>query len=324
MDQSLDTIVARITDAARVTPEDTMALRQIVWRDGAVGEVEAEAIFAINNAAKKNCPQWVDFFVEAISVYLVDQAEPRGYVDQAKADWLIAQIGKDGVMETRSELLLLVAILERAENVAGTLKTYAIAQVERTVVTGEGPTRIGAAPRAGMIDEAEVALLRRVLYAPGGDGAAIISEDEARALFRIKDATLGANNAPGWQTLFVQLVGNHFMAHPTYNQLSPERAAQLDAFMHDTVPNVGRFLSRMEQTFLHPSQILGSTAKTGVDFSDAAVAADRAITTDEANWLKDQIVADGVIDPIEKALLAFIVDESGPLPAALEQVALRA
>lgn len=324
MDQSLDTLVTRIIAAARVTPEDTMALRQFVWRDGAVGIAEAESIFAINNSAKKHCPQWVDFFVEAIAVFVVDQAEPRGFVDQAKSDWLIAQIGKDGVMETRAELLLLVAILERAETVADTLKAYAIAQVERTVVTGEGPTRIGAAPRMGQIDEAEVALLRRVLCAPASDDATIISDEEARALFRIKDATLGGNNASGWQTLFVQLVGNHVLAHPTSQNLSVERARELDAFMNDTMPNVGRFLERMEESFLTPAKALTPPKAIGIDHRDAAIAASHAMTTDEANWLKTQIVADGQIDSMEKALLAFIIDESGPVPAELEAVARRA
>jgi len=322
MDQSLDTLVARIIDNGRVSPEDVLALRQSVWKDGAVGAAEAEMIFAINNAVPKTCPQWVDFFVEAISVYLVDQSAPRGYVDQDKADWFIAKIGKDGVLSMRSELLLLVAIFERAEYVADTLRDYAIAQVERIVLTGEGPTRAGAIPRAGVIEEGEVALLRRVLYAPASEGGATISRDEALALFRIKQATLGAANAPSWQTLFVQLVANHLRAPPPAAPLSPERATQLDAFMNDTMPNVGRFLSRMEATFLQPSTAMDAV---GATLSDRKSREGESMSVAEASWLKAQIVADGQIDPIEKALLAFIIDEAGPLPVAIEDpVALSA
>jgi hypothetical protein len=325
MDQSLDTLVARIIAAERVTPEDTTALRQLVWTNAMIHRGQAEAVFSINAAVKKHCPQWVDFFVEVITTYLVEQIPPHGYVDDDNARWLINQIGKDGKLESRAELLLIVSILEKAENVADSLKDYAVAQVERAVLTGEGPTRIGSAPRVGVIDEAEVALLRRILFAPGSDGASIISEKEARMLFRIKDATLGADNAPGWQTLFVQLVGNHLMAHPVSHQMSQTRAMELDRFMNDTIPGVGKFLGRMEAAFLHPSQAWKSASIPAPDNSDAAIAADLALTTDEANWLKAQIVADGHMDDIEKALLAFIIDESGPLPVAFaEPMAMRA
>jgi hypothetical protein len=325
MDQSLDTLVARIIAAERVTPDDTVALRQLVWTNAMIHRGQAEAVFAINNAAKKHCPQWVDFFVEVITTYLVEQIPPHGYVDDDNARWLITQIGKERQLETRPELLLLVSILEKAENVADSLKDYTVAQVERAILTGEGPTRIGSAPRFGVIDEAEVALLRRILYASGSDGGSIISEKEARMLFRIKDATLGADNAPGWQTLFVQLVGNHLMAHPMSHQMSIEHAAKLDAFMNATMPGIAKFLGKMEDAFVHPSKAWKSASVPAIDNSDAAIAADLAITTDEANWLKAQIVADGHIDNIEKALLAFIIDESGPLPVeAAELTAMRA
>ena len=320
MDQPLDSLVGRIIAARSISPQDTVALRELVWADGTLDAMEAEAIFALNAACPKSCPHWVDFFVEAISVHLVEQREPKGYVDAENAAWLIAQIGKDGKVETRAELLLLMAVFEKALNVDDALKDYAIAQVERVVLTGEGPTRSGETLRPGIIDEAEVTLLRRIFYAPASDGAAIISSDEAAALFRIKDATLGADNAAEWPLLFVQLVGNHLMAHQTYQQLSVDRAAELDRFMNDNTPNIGRFLSRMEQAFLQPSQIGGAFAADQKPDHDAAVAADRAMTLDEANWLKGQIVADGAMDDLEKALLAFIIDEAGPLPAPLAEL----
>ena len=37
--------------------------------------------------------EWVDFFVEAITAYLVEQAEPRGYVSDENAEWRIEMPG---------------------------------------------------------------------------------------------------------------------------------------------------------------------------------------------------------------------------------------
>lgn len=318
MDLSLDTVVGRIVAAERVTPEDTIALRPIIWGGTVIERAHAEALFAINAAARKTCPQWVDFFVEAITAYLIEAAQPRGHVDAENAEWLIGQIGREGRLETRAELLMLVAVFEKAESVAGVLRRYALAQIERAVITGEGATRIGSAPRTGAIDEAEVALLRRIFFAPGSSDGCIISDDEAAAMFRIKNATMNADNAPGWATLFVQIIGNHLVERPSANPVTPERTVELDAFMNDHMPNVGGFLSRMEAAFLHPSTVIDAFTATPESFRETTRDRDPAITMAEANWLKAQIVADGAMDDLEKALLAFVIDESGPLPVAIE------
>jgi hypothetical protein len=317
MDSSLDLIVANIVANGRVTSEETMQMRRLVYSGPIIHRAAAEKVFAANDAARKSCPQWTDFFVETITTFLVEQTPPHGYVDQGNARWLIDHLGKGGQLKTRAELLLLVAVLEKAQNVADSLKEFTIAQIEQTVLTGIGATRSGSTARPGQIDDAEVALLRRALFGPASDSATMISEREARMLFRIKDATMAGDNAPEWQTLFVQLVGNYLMAHPTSRHMSREQALRLDAFMNDTIPNVGKFLSRMEKAFLKPAESDAADPVTSVDHSDAAIMADLKITVDEANWLKGHIVADGQIDDIEKALLAFIIDESGPIPVEI-------
>lgn len=321
MDNLLETVAARIIAAGRVTPADVMTLRPLVWNDGRIGPKEAEALFAINGACYASCPEWSDFFVEAGSVWIVGQAEPRGYVDDAKAAWLMARIDTDGRIDGATELLLLVKVLEDALNAPDSLKAYAIAQIEHVVLTGEGPTRNGAVLRPGTIEAAEVELLRRLFYARASDGAGLVSESEADALFRIKDATLGRDNAPGWERLFVQLVGNHLMAHQSYHALTAERAAALDRFMDDRLPRIGQFLMRMEGAVADPAR-MGDAMKREIRRDrDAGIAADRAMTAAEAHWLKLHIAADGELDPLEKALLAFVIDGSGPLPAEVADYA---
>ena len=130
-------------------------------------------------------------------------------------------------------------------------------------------------------------------------------------LFRLKDATLGAANAPEWATLFVQAVGNHLMAHSDYQPLSRDRAGRLEAFMNDTHVSIGGFFGRMLQAGplngFH--DLFGS--KAARPDHDEAVAADQAISAEELAWLKAEVEADHSFDPIEQALLKFIADESG-------------
>ncbi len=49
---------------------------------------------------------------------------------------------------------------------------------------------------------------------------------------------------------------------------------------------------------------------------DAAIAADRAIDSDERAWLRSRIEAGTTPDPLEKALRAFLSEESG-LPISI-------
>ena len=303
-------LAAGVKAKATITAEDTLAIRRAVWPDGKIDPAEAEAIFDVNTSVKGSAPDWVDFFAEAISTYVVWQQSPVGYVDEAKAEWLMAKIDADGRVDSLGELELLVKILENATNVPETLKGYALRQMEQIVLTGTGPTRDGGSLDPGSINATEAKLLRRMLFAQAGDGPASISRAEAELLFRIKDATLGSDNAPEWKALFVQAVGNHLMAHNLYHPLELERAVRLNAFMNDTHSSVGGFLGRMFRA--SPAQGFGDVfgKREAVD-EDAAIAADKAIDSGEGAWLKGEINADSKLDPLEEALLAFVAEESG-------------
>ncbi len=311
MTEPLFDFTSQVKAKGVITAEDVLALRHIVWPDGKIDPTEADAIFDLNSALKDSPREWVDFFVEAIDTYVVHEQTPVGYVDDAKADWLIGRIDSDGRVDSLGELELLVKILEDATNVPEALKAYAIKQIETIVMTGSGPTRDGGTLDPGTITAAEVKLLRRVMYAQAGDGPALVSTAEADMLFRLKDATLNAANAPEWAVFFVQAVGNHLMAHSDYRPLSRDRAAQLDAFMNDTHVSIGGFFGRMlaagPMSGFH--DLFGS--KASQPDHDEAVAADQAITPDEVAWLKAEVEADHNLDPIEKQLLSFIAEESG-------------
>jgi hypothetical protein len=301
-------LAAGLKGKATITAEDTLAMRRIVWPDGKIDPAEADAIFDVNTSVKGASRDWIDFFAEAIGTYLVRQQAPVGYVDDAQAAWLMAKIDSDGRVDSLGELELLVKILEDATNVPESLKAYALRQIEQVVLTGTGPTRDGGSLDPGSINATEVKLLRRMLFAQASDGPASISRAEADMLFRIKDATLSADNAPEWKTLFVQAVGNHLMAHNFYRPLAREQAAHLEAFMDDTHSSVGGFFGRMVRS--NPLQGFSDVfARPETVDLDAAVAADNAVTSGENDWLQAEIDADRQVDPLEEALLAFIAEE---------------
>lgn len=292
-----------------ISADEVLALRRAAWPDGRIDQTEAEAILAINEVVSERSPDWTDFLVEAIGEYVLNGTEPRGYVADATADWLIARLDHDGRLESAAELELLVRVLEKALGTPDRLKDYALVQVERAVLTGEGPTRDGGALSAGSITEAECKLLRRMIFASGGDRPAAVSQREAEMLFRLKDATLGQPHAPEWQRLFVQGVGNYLQGWTGGHAISRDRAARLETFMNDTSSGLGRFFGRMTRLGARDlgaaAQDLLSGGKPTRDYAGEAEA-EAALSSPEQAWIDGRIKADGRIDPLEEALLAFL------------------
>lgn len=220
----------------------------------------------------------------------------------------MAKIDSDGRVGSLGELALLVKMLEVATNAPDSLKSYALRQIEVAVDTGSGPTRDGGTLDPGTITTSEVKLLRRILFAQASDGPGTISRAEAAMLFRIKNKTLGAANAPEWKTLFVQAVGNHLMVASNYTPLSRERAGELEAFMNDTRIDVGRFFDRMSKAKV--SDGIDALVNPG-DAPDIDAFADDGVNDGELDWAKGAIDSDRILDPLEEALVAFVAEERG-------------
>lgn len=322
MSNALADLASTLTQRAEIGAEDVLALRRLVWADGGASREEADAIMALNSVCRVRSAEWVDYLVEVICDFCIHQQKPAGYIDDGNAAWLMRWIDHDGKVDSLTELELLVRILEVATSVPASLKTYALNQIETAVLTGEGPTRKtglvvanGDLSTAG-INATEVELLRRIVFAVAGDSGLVVGRDEAEMLFRLKDATLNTDNAPGWSDLFVKCVGNHLMAHSSYQSPSRDEQLKQDAYVADTAISFWRFARRAIRM-----QVDGGLPETSLSApdranDDAARAASQAVTPNEKTWLNGQIQADGATDALEVALLDFIKRESASSASA--------
>src|SRR3954468_21336048 len=105
-DASLASLISAIAATGQVTPQDVLSLRRAIYADMAIAPAEAEALIGLDEAARRRCVEWNDLFCEALTDYLVRQQQPEGYIDDAKADWLIARLSADGRINSDSELAL--------------------------------------------------------------------------------------------------------------------------------------------------------------------------------------------------------------------------
>lgn len=295
-----------------LSAEEILELRRAGWADGRIDADEAERLFAANDACTEPDAEWCDFFVEALSSFVINMAEPTGYVTDDMGDALISRIDRDGRVGSQAELELLVTVFERAHSIPERLKAYALTQVEQAVLHGDGPTRDGALDPGG-INAGECALLRRLIFAPGGDRSVAVSRREAEMLFRIKDQTLYEVNAPEWEELFVQGVANYLFAFGGDEPLDQARAAELEAFMTREGAGLGGFLTRMFTSKPEFRSTFASLLDLGPHGAEVNAYGDEAsqLSPDESHWLSDMLDADEELDPLEKALLAWIASETG-------------
>lgn len=305
-----------------VTVKDVRAMRKSYYAEGIVTAEEADALFAINDHCRNVTPEWNDLFVEAVTDYIVHQAEPAGYVTLENADWLLERISAEGVVQSMTELELIVHVIEQARWVPERLVRYALEQVKHAVVSGTGPLRVNGMLEPGLVTASEIALLRRILYAFGGDRSVGVSKAEAEILLDINDATDELLNDPAWADLFVKAIANHLMAASGYKVPSRETALREAEWLEER-DGIEGFMGKMLQGGLkavwesYRVQDAEALALARIERQRIAIVTSEAITEPEAKWLAERIGRNGRISEAERALLRFIKAESPRIDPAL-------
>ena len=315
--------IAEIKARGSIKDADVLKLRRNYYDDGIITAEEADVIFALNEACPVQDPAWADCFVETITDYLVEQAEPRGYLTVENAQWLIERIGRDGLVDSKTELELLVNVLDKARWAPQSLVRFALEQVKQAVLSGTGPLRSANMLDPGIVSESDVDLLRRILYAAASDGCIAVTRVEAQVLFEIDEGSCERDNHPAWTDLFIKAIANCVMAASGYAP-PPRKAAlageawldrrgdlSLDAILSGVGPDLqGLFAGYREQTAEEGAIAHLTRQKVEIVTHDAAAPANAA-------WLAERIGRDGKVTPNERALLMFLKAERPAIDPAL-------
>lgn len=322
--------IAEIKARGSIKDADVLKVRRNYYDDGSITAEEAEAILALNDACPVQDPAWADCFIETITDYMVDQAPPQGYLTAENSQWLIDRIAKDGRVETKTELELLVNVLDKARWAPQSLVRFALDQVKSAVIDGTGPLRSGKKLEPGLVSEADVDLLRRMLYSFGGDGNIAITRPEAEVLFDINEVTAEADNHPAWADLFVKAIANCVMGASGYATPPREIALARDAWLDRRGDlSLDAVLAGMASgirglTGGYRQQSEEERAIARLTQQKIEIVTHEAITPAEADWLAERIGKDGKLTPNERALLMFFKAESPLIDPVLQQLVERA
>ena len=187
----------------------------------------------------------------------------------------------------------------------------------------------------GELGDPEVALLRRILYAPSAERSEGIGRDEAELIFDLNDATAGADNAASWSALFVNAISNYLLVHSGYEPPSPERMKKVDRWLNQPTDGLAGFGRRVAQG----ATVLGKTLQAldifGTDTpmeevyrrrlerEDAERVKAERVAVEEADWLIKRITRDGALNTNEAALLHFLRASGLPLDPSLDPLMAR-
>jgi hypothetical protein len=311
--------VSRLDGKAELTADDALAVRRIIFgSDDAVDREEAEALIRLNRDAARLSEEWRLLFVEGLTDYVVHQHIPAGWVDEAKADWLMKALGHDPRGKD-DELDVLVHVLDRAESTPAGLTAFTLGRIRSAILDR----------REAGVTKVDVERLRQTLYAVGGASNIAVTRDEAGVLFDLNDDMRNMPNDPAWSDLFVRAVANAVLYAPTYQAPSAEAELHTEAWLADTSIHP---LRNLENAVMHPRTTFGLR---GVDTNlrrveadhyraDEALEAEAAkVTADEGHWLVGRMGRDGVFDANEKALVAFLAENASQLDPDLRDAVER-
>jgi hypothetical protein len=92
-----------IIDAAEVKE-----LEEVLYEDGVIDKDEADFLFELNNAVSgnANAPEWKDFFVKALTSFVLEDETSPGEIDDDEAKYLYDQIKGDGQIDDIEKALL--------------------------------------------------------------------------------------------------------------------------------------------------------------------------------------------------------------------------
>jgi hypothetical protein len=228
----------------------------------------------------------------------------------------MTRISSDGVVESRTELELLLKVMKVARNVTPELEKFALEQVQHAVVHGNGVLSQGRQLEPGVIGEAEVDLIRRVVYACSSEGGISVTRMEAEVLCDLNDICSEAGNHESWQKLYVGALANHLMMVAAWEEPDLQEAVRTQKWLEAPVrgifkPSFSGLLKRGLSIFAPEEEMQFSHMDVN------AVTNAEQVTKREASWLIERLNRDGVLNENEIALLKFLEEECPNIHSSL-------
>ena len=321
----------------QIEGQHALQLRRMIYANGSVTRKDAEILFKLDLACSRKDAAFAALYVEALTDYFVWQTDPKGIVTPELGRFLIENVAGDGHVSRKTELELVLNVVHWARVVPPDVSDLVLKSVRESVLLSR-PMPVGANRPKACICAGDVAILRKALHAPAGDGSLQITRREAEMLFSLNEATGACENDPAWTDFFVRAIANH-LTNPMEAPVAPshDEAARRERWLEERGA-IGNMLSAVGASFargdvpfaqvwaeVDPTGALGGRRAAEAEAKAArAQLAREAVDPEEAKWVAERILRDGAVDENERALLAFLKREARAIDPALAPVMKRA
>ena len=310
---------------------DAAQLRHSIYDKGAATRMDLAGLLALGREAGDDA-DFIALLAEVAGDVMTVEVDPPGYVSEADADWLVAQLGDGAGLSCRAEFEALKSVLGHAVSAPPSLAAFAVREVERAILTGRRGPLGGVEHEAGIVTTEDVEALRAVCYAPSEGAPLHVNRATAEALFDIAHATATAANSPAFVEFFARAVGNYLLGAVFVD--APSRAAALaEAREMDSRLSFGAFLLRLAGGLGAPDaadgrksveQLAEERYREENDETEARLDAAARIDAGEAKWILAHLARGGELSPAEARLIAFLRDEAVDAPPEIAALFSRA
>jgi hypothetical protein len=304
MDQGFEALVAQISSVVKLSENDAHCFATDMYGHGIVSLNDADGLFTINFHLAGSCPAWDRLFIAAIKDHLLVQNDPRNWVSEEEAEWLIGKTTRGTTGPIASEVDLLLQVIRYAEGVPERLGSFALQMAcERITFLGKAVAE-------------DVERVRRALIIPAGEHLNWITAPEADLLVKTNDLVAHSLNDPSWNDLFARAIANRLMARAHPDPASQPELMSREHWIGDMRPEPGTFLEDVRSAFtedgwFHPISRDEARAQAARQVARASARREADIgLEDEAAWFLARLSADKPVSLAERALIDFLKVEA--------------
>jgi hypothetical protein len=185
----------------RLTADDIILLRKHMFPEGPVSDDDVRQLLALHRSPAEKCAQWDNWFVEMIAAFIVVHTHPRYSLDEHNAEWLIALVSRDGVVETEAELELVLHAMEMSAFVPETLSAFALAQLHIALERKTGAFAEARRAKRSGIGAGDIEFIHRILRGAVTGGKLLLGRQQIAVLDRIDTVVRSHVNHPAWRAL---------------------------------------------------------------------------------------------------------------------------
>lgn len=200
---SMAGLAETILGDGQIGAQDVVELRRHTYKDGSISTEEAGLLLHLYGAASERHEDFDRMFIEALDDYFLVGEGLKLDVRSDAVSMLRPHFTASGAIPDRPMFELVIRLIDRGANCPQELFAAALQALEDHVLNDSRSVFAGSAGDE-TIDDSDVALIRKIVYGPGGEDGMFIAQREAELLFALHKATAGKDNAPAWQETFVK------------------------------------------------------------------------------------------------------------------------